>query len=356
MRTARRRERASQAKLSFLPLLLACTLALVWASRATAEHAAKTVVMVVDPSALPLALRLRQELESLGLLVKWLPAERARLPSLEQEAASAGAVASIRIAPMGGSDVDMTIFDRAMGKTVSWKLVAASTADAAAGELIATRSVELLRASLLEMAARAAPPTPAPPAEDNRPAVLEAPAAREAPESWSLLVGPSVLYSTDFSSGVHVLSGLTWMPFRRAGLSASVLSPVLPARLVRPEGVVELYGSFYRLGAVLEVTGNPSLVSLRLTAAAGLGRLQLRGAAGPNYVGATETHLVACPSLGVTARFVLAPHLRFFADATGSTAFPKTVIRLAGREASEWGRPALGAALGLELSASVGDP
>jgi hypothetical protein len=53
--------------------------------------------MLVDPSATPLALRLRQEIESLGLIVKWLPAERGRPPSLEQEAASADAVASIRM-------------------------------------------------------------------------------------------------------------------------------------------------------------------------------------------------------------------------------------------------------------------
>jgi len=351
MRTAWRRELASRAKLSLLPLLLACALSLVWAASVRAQSAPKTVVMVVDPSALPLALRLRQEIESLGLFVKWLPAERARLPSLEQEAATAGAVASIRIAPMGGNDVDMTIFDRATGKTVSWKLVAASTADPAAGELLATRSVELLRASLLEMAARAAP---TPPLKEKPPAPSKAPPAPEAPDSLSLQVGPSVLYSADLSTGVHVLSALTWMPFARAGLSASLLSPVLPARLVRPEGEVELHGSFYRLGAVLEVAGSNSPVSLRLTAAAGLGRLQLRGAASPNYLGATETRLVACPSLGVTARLALAPHLRLFTDVAGSIAFPKTVIRLAGREATEWGRPALSAALGLELSAAVG--
>lgn len=307
--------------------------------------------MVVAPSALPLALRLRQEIESLGLAVKWLPSERAQLPSFEQEAASAGAVASIRIAPMGGSDVDMSIFDRATGKTVSWKLVAASSTDPAAGELIATRSVELLRASLLQMAARPESP-PAPP----RPSAAPAELARERPENLALWLGPAVLSSTDFRPGVHVLSGLTWMPFARLGVSASALVPVLPQQLSRPEGSVELYGSFYRLGGVLEATGPQAPVSLRLTAAAGVGRLELGGQASPNYRGVTEGRWVACPSLGVTARFALASHLRLFVDGNGSIAFPKTVIRVAGREATEWGRPVLGAALGLELSASVGAP
>jgi hypothetical protein len=344
---------ASRAKLAFLPLLLASLCRLGWTSTALAQSRAKTVVMVVDASAMPLALRLRQEIESLGLVVKWLPAERARLPSLAQEADTAGAVASIRIAPMGGSDVDMTIFDRGTGNTVSWKLVAASTADPAASELIATRSVELLRASLVEMAARSVTTrAPAPSAGRSSPPAA-APAHQRA-EPLSLLVGPSMLYSTDLRSGVHVLSTLTWLPFARAGLSASLLAPISPARLVRPEGTVDVFASFYRLGAVLEVTGPRAPVSLRLTAAAGLGSLQLRGQASPAYVGVSENRFVACPSLGITTRFALAPNLRLFIDASGSTAFPKTVIRVAGREATEWGRPALAGAIGLEVSAFGG--
>ncbi len=351
MRTAWRRELASLAKPVFLPLLLACLCSLAWATGARAQAAPKTVVMVVDPSSLPLALRLRQEIESLGLVVKWLPPEQARLPSLEQEAKTAGAVASIRIAPMGGSDVDMTIFDRITGKTVSWKLVAASSADPAAGELIATRSVELLRASLLEMAARPAP-APAPAPERGPPRAAREPvAAHEPAQALSLSLGPSVLYSSNFRPGVHVLSTLTWMPFFRAGFSASVLTPLTPARLVGSEGTVELFASFYRLGGVLEVTGRRAPVSVRLTAALGLGQLQLRGAANPTYVSASDDRFVASPSLGVTLRLALAPGVRLFADAIGSTVFPKTVIRLAGREATQWGRPALSAALGLELGA-----
>jgi hypothetical protein len=208
---------------------------------------------------------------------------------------------------------------------------------------------------LVEMANRPASSS-VPPAKASSAAPPEPPPVDEADENVSLLVGPSLLYSTGLRSGIHVLSTLTYMPFERAGLSASVLAPVLPAQLVRPEGTVELYTTFYRLGAVLEVTGKSPKVSLRLTAAAGLGRLQLLGQASSAYASATESRFVACPSLGVTARFALASSLRFFVDATGSTAFPKTVVRVAGREAADFGRPSLGAALGLELSAPVGAP
>jgi hypothetical protein len=342
---------ASRATVRLLPLLLASLCSLGWRSEVLAESRPKMVVMVVDENAMPLALRLRQEIESLGLIVRWRPAEPSPLPSLEQEANSADAVASIRIAPMGGGDVDMTIFDRGTGKTVSWKLVAASTADPAADELIATRSVELLRASLAEMASRA-PVSPAPAAV--LPAPPEAPPVSERAEPLSLLVGPSILYSTGFRPGVHVLSTLTWLPFARAGLSASVLAPVSPARLVSPEGTVDAYASFYRLGAVLEATDPRAPVSLRLTAAAGLGSLQLHGAASLGYVGASQHHFVVCPSLGLTTRITVATNLRLVIDALGSTAFPKTVIRLAGRDATDWGRPALAGAFGLEVSAFGG--
>src|SRR6185503_18041198 len=113
-------------------------------SLARAEANPKTVVMLA-PSDQPLARRLRQEIEALGLVAKWLAPEGVHLPSLEDEAIAAGAVASIRIAPAGTGDVEMTIFDSVAQRTTSWKLVAATTTDPAAAEIIATRAIELLR-------------------------------------------------------------------------------------------------------------------------------------------------------------------------------------------------------------------
>ena len=216
MRTAWRRVLASRV-CSLLPLWPLGSLALSWAPSALAQTTTKTVVMVVAPSALPLAQRLRQEIESLGLLVKWLAADHPQRPTREQEAAPPRAVAANRIAPLGGTDVDKSIFDRATGKTVSWKLVAASATDPAAGELIATRAVELLRASLLQMAARPEPAA-SPPEPERAPAPLPEP-PREGAQNLSFLVGPAVLDSTDFRPAAHVLSGLV------AGLLEAAVPP-----------------------------------------------------------------------------------------------------------------------------------
>jgi hypothetical protein len=322
-----------------------------WVSSARADGGRKTVVMLVVPSVEPLARRLRQEIEALGLVVTWMAPEGVRLRSVEDEAIAAGAVASIRITPTGVGDVDMTIFDGVTGKTTSWKVVAATT-DPAAAEIIATRAIELLRASLLEMAARrsvvAEPPAPEPqPLARPAPVV---PRMQDPPAELSLSAGPSLLYSPNWQPGVHTLTSLTWMPIYRAGLSASVLVPISPARLTRQEGSVDLFATFYRLGAVLELTRSRSAVSLRLTAAAALGRLHLSGNANAPNVGDVDDRFVASPSASLTTRFFVAPNLSFFADVLGSAAFPKTVIRLAGRAVTGWGQPALAGAIGLEFS------
>jgi hypothetical protein len=330
--------------------VIVCSLG--WFPTARADSGSKTVVMLVVPSVQSLARRLRQEIEALGLVVKWIPPEGVHLPSLEDEARAAGAVASIRIAPTGSGDVDMTIFDGVTGKTTSWKVIAATTSDPAAAEIIATRAIELLRASLLEMAARPTSIVEPPPAEIQPlpRAERDLSRAQEAGAGLSLSAGPSLLYSPNWQLGVHTLTSLTWMPIYRAGLSASVLVPISPARLTSQEGTVDLFATLYRLGAVVELAPSTSQLSVRLTAAAGFGRLHLNGNAISSYVGASDDRYVASPSVGVTARLILAPNLSLFADVTGSTAFPKTIIRLAGRAVTGWGQPALASAIGLEIS------
>jgi len=344
-----------RAVLSWLSVMVCLV---VQVSAAQGDVGAKTVVMLVVPSVQPLARRLRQEIEALGLVVKWIAPEAVHLPSLEDEALAAGAVASIRIAPSGSGDVDMTIFDGVTGKTTSWKVVAATPSDPAAAEIIATRAIELLRASLLDMGGRRASvatalPTPeAPP----RRAANEASEVPERSADLSLLAGPSLLYSPNWQPGVHALTALTWMPIHRIGLSASVLVPISPARLTSQEGSVDLFATIYRLGGVLELMRPASPVSLRLQASAALGRLHLSGNAISPYVGAVDDRYVASPSLGFTARFFLAPNLSLFADVVGSAAFPKTVVRLAGRSVTSWGQPALAGAMGLELSWQATEP
>jgi hypothetical protein len=349
-----REPRLSQMARAFFILLWIVACCVGRESWVQAAATPKTVVVITVPSVQPLARRLGQEIESLGLVVKWISAEGANASSLEHEAMAAGAVASIRVAPAGSADVELTIFEGATGKTASWKVTAATTSDPASAEITATRTIELLRASLLEMAA------------DRRPSVVEVlpvPEAQPSSQPWQdwrraqgpsgtglfLLAGPSLLYSAHWQPGVHSLTTLTWMPIHRAGVSISLLAPLTSARLTAQEGAVDLFATFYRLGAVLELTSLGSPVSLRLTTAMGLGWLHLIGDPALSYAGISDDRFVASPSVGVTTRLFVAPNLSLFGDVMGSAVFPKTVIRLAGREVSTWGHPVLAAAIGLEL-------
>ncbi len=317
---------------------------------AHAQGAPRTVVMLVDPGVVPLSKRLRQEIESLGLTVRLVSADSAHAPSLEDEAVAAGAVAAIHIAPMGGGDVDMTILDGATGKTVSWKLVAATTVEPAGAELIATRAVELLRASLMELAARrpARETVAAPEIQPvARPAVYD---AGERNGGLSLLAGPALLYGADFRPGAELQASTTWMPLYRLGVTAAVLVPMVPAHLSTREGSVDLFASLFRLGAVVDVGARASPVSVRCMAGAELARLRFEGTANPPYAGVIDSRTTVSPVAGVTARFRVASSLFVVTELMVAVAFPRTVVRLAGREVTDWGRPMGTAAVGLELA------
>src|SRR5688500_8238648 len=132
-------ERRVRALVVWLLLLFA------WAPPARAEQGPALVVLI-DPGLPALSRRLEEEIEALGLSVVNVP-EIGPGESLEDRARSAQAVAAIRVMSAGSGFVEMTIVDRATGKTVSRRLAIATPADPAAAELVATRTVELLRAS-----------------------------------------------------------------------------------------------------------------------------------------------------------------------------------------------------------------
>ena len=320
------------------------------ASHARAQAPRKTVVMLVDPRVLPLSRRLEQEIESLGLSVKALAADEPESVSLEDAARAAGAVAAIHIAPMGGGDVDMTIVDTTTGKTVSWKLVAPSSVDPAGSELIATRIVELLRASLLELAARRAAVTAAPqPHKPQKAAPAPAESAGGNGGSVALRVGPALLYSTRFRPGAQLQAALTWLPFNRFGVSASVLAPLLAARLTSPQGAVDLFASQYRLAGVIDALADSAPVSLRCSAGVEWERLRFEGRPVAPYSGATNSRSAWAPFAGIAPRFRVAKGAYIVTELMVALAYPNTVVRLAGREVTDFGKPLGTVALGLEV-------
>jgi hypothetical protein len=344
----------SLSRVAIVSLMLAAGVGVSTAARAEAPSPARTVVVLVDAQVLPLARRLEQEIESLGLSVQAVSADDPRAAELANAAQAAGAVAVIHVAPKGGGDVEMTVLDGATGKTVTWKLVAPTSVEPAASELMATRTVELLRASLLELAARRAQR-----AEPLQPASTKAAPKGASPEyeggqALALSLGPAALYSATFRPGAELLASVTWMPSRALGLSGAVLAPIAPPRLSSPQGSVDLFASLYRLGAVLQVGGNASAVSLRGTAGVELDKLRFEGHATSPYLGATDNRTTWSPFLGVAPRFRLTPSIHVVTELVLALASPSTIVRVAGQEVTSFGRPFGTAALALELTLPLG--
>jgi hypothetical protein len=325
-------------------LALAVVLVSCWTARAesTATHA---TVILIDPGLPVLSLRLREEIESLGLSVAVVD-ERDPAEPLDLRARAAGAIAAIRVTRHGVGSVEMTIADRTTGKTVSRRLDIVVSTDPASAELVATRTVELLRASLMELDAGH-------PARGDVPVTpqIEALAPEPRPSdslAVSAAVGPALGYERSSGTTLDAWLDAAVLWPSGVGLTGRVFVPISRAQLESREGSVELSTSLYALGGVLEISPPRRPVVARIRAGALLARLALNGTAVPPYVGSNEQVLASGPWLGAGFVWQVTRNLGAVLSVDAAYCFPRVVIRVAGHPVATWGRPLGAAALGLE--------
>lgn len=296
----------------------------------------RRVVMQVDDESLPLVRRLAQEIESLGLAVQ----------IVRNGEAANDAAAAIRIQSTSAGDIELSVVDSATGKSTSWHIAAPKASEPAA-ELIPTRTVELLRASLLELTATKAAPEPPPAAATPKPAPR---LTLKAAPTLSLALGPAALYTPRFRPGASLQGSITWLPSTHFGIGASALAPLVAVRAKSAQGSVDLDARLFRLGAVVALGERASPVAVRLGLGAELELLRISGKATPDYVSATDARTSFSPFASVAPRFRLSDGLHAVAELAVGVASPTTTVRIAGRELSDWGRPWGTASLGLELT------
>ena len=319
---------------------------------ARADVASGTVVLFVAEGAGALGRRLRQEVESLGLAVSSRPADAMSPPSLDGVLQEKGVLAVIRVTPVAGGAVEIALVNEADSSTIRHKRVAASAGEPSSAELLATQTVEILRANLIAPRSRTAlTPPVAPEAPVSRPlhAATGPPKDDRAPD-FALFAGPAVLGSDAFTPSGHVLAGVNYLSPLHLGASAAAFFPVVPARLSEPEGAVDLFPSLYRLTALYQPEPWASSLFVRFSAGIALAHLHWQGAANSPNVSAAEDAFAWSPTGGVAAGFRLAAGLRVVGEATLLVGYPRTVVRLAGREVTAWGRPAGTASISFELS------
>jgi hypothetical protein len=319
---------------------------------APAEGEDSSLVILIDPGSPALTRRLEEEIETLELSVRVMR-EIDPNQSLESLARGANAVAAIRVTQAGSGVVEMTIVDRATGKIVSRRLSIATPADPASAELVATRTVELLRASLMELSA----PHPArgdapitPELESLAPPPVDAgPRASRSTSRLSLSLGPALVFSPNLGSTADAWLGLTWIGAHRVGLSVQGLVPLESHRLDAAEGRIEVSASIYRIAGVLRVPLGWNPLSGHLLAGAMLARVTTRGDASAPFVGEEEEHVLAGPWIGARLELELSSFFAVFLAADAGLSFPQTVIRSAGRELTSYGRPLVSGSAGVAL-------
>ena len=339
--------------------------ALFLAPSAAHSVEAPAIVLSVSESDQKLEVRLRAELEGLGFRVVTLHDETpsARKP-LEDSARRAGAMAAVRIAP-SEAGVEVWIVDRVTGKTVLREVVLEDRSAPHADATVALHTVELLRASLLELSLPDAPkgeveapkaaksllphesskPREAPPqAPPKSTPAIEA----RAPKRGFLGLGPALAVSPGgFGISVHALARGGYVFSGATAVCGWALLPTFTTRIESVEGSASTSLGF--IGAGLEQ--HPKISErLELTAGAGVGAAWLHavGAANQPYNGEVASVFAALPFINLGLGIALSSALELRLDGLGGFALPEPVLTFAGREVASWGRPLAVASVALE--------
>ena len=298
------------------------------------EANAATIAVLCAPGD-RFGLRLVAELESLGFRAVVLdpstePASRA---ALEASARGAGAIAAIRAVP-SERGVEVWIADRVTGKTVL-RDPANDRGTPELDDALALRVVELLRASLLEIAL----PTPSRGEVPATPEIREkmrvpeqidaAPPSPRSPPRLRLSLAPGLLLSPGGFGGSGSLAlGLDWMPSDHLGLCALAAIPLTSARVEGSQGSADLTvflagGGARFLFASRASAWSPS-TDLGLLAVS----LHSAGTAGAGFVASSPSTVTAAPFARVGLAFAPTPTLRLRADLLAGVVVPAASIQV----------------------------
>ena len=276
----------------------------------------------------------------MGLAVDVRKDDAAAPSSLESAAQDAKTLAGIRIA-RNAAGVDMTILDRATGKTVHRTLSVPAGAEPPAPELVVLRTVELLRASLMELEAPHPSRGDVPSGPEVR-ALLPPPKATERPSgTLSAAVGPAALLSAGAAAGMDVGIALDGFPRRDfpLGVRLAARIPVLASSVTGTGGYASVTDTSLRASALLRLGPCCGLISAYVGAGVSLDILSFQGVATPPYTGRTVNALAVSPVLeaGIDVRLVSPLHLQVGA-AIGCDR-PATRVLFGTRDVGDWGCP-----------------
>jgi hypothetical protein len=270
---------------------------------------------------------------------------------VEDAAPEASSFATVAMSRAGnGAFADVWISDHVTGKTVMRRIGVG--ADPNGTTVLAIRALELLRASLLEVAAKAAPSEPAMSApKDVMTWVAPALPAAPPPPATALLDGNALGVG---ALALHGLSGIGLavgpaISFSR-GLGrwfgrVTVAGPLAGPELSNAAGSASIRQG---LGALaFGWSSDPKPLGVSAWVGAGGFDLHSSGSAASPYRGVSGDIVSFLWTAGVGGTARIGPRVALTADVIAILLDPQPIVVLAGRDAGSAGAPSLGASLGV---------
>jgi hypothetical protein len=339
--------------MTFAKLGIAAALAfaiLVVASPSPAQTGATLVAIVTSEPNASLTRRVRAELQGLGVDVIVLkpPAEgsSSRAP-LEQAARSVGAVAAVRLVVSSEGKVEIWVADRATGKAVVRELDA--TAAGGSEAAVAVGTVELLRASLMELHSTEPPHGDAPVTEKIKALALSVPSAPWVPVGGLAVGGGADLGLRGLGPSADVSVGVWVRVASRFGARVLGYTALAPARVATDVGSIDVRPQLVGAAATYDFVDASSIWVPTLSLGVAAAHLSTTGNAIAPYVGTTADTWSAAPLAGVGVAWSFAQALRLRADGVAAWALPAVSIHTPTDAVARWGAPSVLLTLGVEV-------
>jgi len=280
-----------------------------------------------------LVARAQAELSGLGFEVS---VEEPSDATLEHLSRDDNAVAALRIASPAGS-IEVYCMDPATRQTIVRQVLIGAEGD---GSVVLVRAVELVRASLLEVAARAA-------VAEVR--IVVPPPAPDAP-MLSVEGGPAIVTSPGgIGASANVSLAARWHTNRHVEIGASMLLPTSASDVSGQAGRAEIRLYSPAIEANLLA---PTVAGFELRGGLGVGALTMRMRGIPAAAVFTAREDSVTTALGFARGSIgrsLGNRVRLWLDLRVAVAAPRPVVAFAGDHVASWGRPAMIGGLGVDV-------
>jgi hypothetical protein len=317
---------------------------------AFAESGATLVAIVTAEPNSSLTRRVRAELQGLGVDVIVLKPPDEGSPSrapLEQAARSVGAVAAVRLVASSEGKVEVWVADRVTGKAVVRELEASESG--ASDAAVAIGSVELLRASLMELHSGEPLHGDAPATEKVQSLALPAGSSSRMPrlglsagagaELGVRGLGPSA--DADIAVWVRLASHF--------GLRLLGHTSLSPAHVSVSSGGVDVRSQLFGAMVTYALVDESSVWVPSVSAGMAAAHVSAIGTAAPPFVSASDGTWSPAPLAGLGLAWSFAPGLRLRGDGLAALTVPPLHVTAPGTDIGSWGAPALIVSLGLEV-------